>query len=245
MIANAIQGSPELRVLFVTLTALLAVLFVCGVYWSSIRTGLTSTVAGRRGVVAAAGAALWVVLTGVVAKRGLLHFEPPPTMLVAIVASLAFAIGLAVSPIGKRIAIGIPIAALVGYQGFRVIVELLLHRAYVEGLMPVQMSYSGRNFDIISGITAVALGAWLASGRSSPKLVAAWNTLGVLLLANILGVALLSAPTPFRVFMNEPANVWVAHAPWVWLPTVMVFAAVFGHAAVYRRLLHDRLARAA
>ena len=105
--------------------------------------------------------------------------------------------------------------------------------------MPVQMSYSGRNFDIISGITALALGGWLATGHSSRRLVAAWNTLGVLLLANILIVALLSAPTPFRVFMNEPANVWITHAPWVWLPTVMVFAALFGHVAVYRRLVSE------
>jgi hypothetical protein len=29
-----------------------------------------------------------------------------------------------------------------------------------------------------------------------------------ILLANIVGVALLSAPTPLRIFMNEPANVW-------------------------------------
>ena len=28
-------------------------------------------------------------------------------------------------------------------------------------------------------------------------------------------VALLSAPTPFRVFMNEPANVWITRAPWI------------------------------
>ena len=111
-----------------------------------------------------------------------------------------------------------------------------MHRAYVEGLMPVQMSYSGRNFDIVTGITALALGAWLATGRDLARLVLAWNTLGVVLLANILIVALLSAPTPFRVFMNEPANVWITHAPWVWLPTVMVFAAVFGHVVVYRRL---------
>jgi hypothetical protein len=131
----------------------------------------------------------------------------------------------------------LPVAALVGYQGFRVLVELLLHRAYSEGLMPVQMSYTGRNFDIVTGITALALGTWLAIGGSSRLLVAVWNVLGVALLANILVVALLSSPTPFRVFMNEPSNVWITRAPWVWLPTVMVFAAVFGHVAVFRRLL--------
>jgi len=230
------DGSPALRAGFVLLTLLLGALFVRAVYLSSLRAGSDARDARRGAVFAAIGAGAWIALTGAAAARGLLHFSPPPTMVVAIVASIALAIGLAASPLGKRIAIGIPLAALVGYQSFRIVVELLMHRAYVEGLMPIQMSYSGRNFDIATGITALALGVWLATGRSSRGLVIAWNTLGVLLLANILVVALLSAPTPFRVFMNEPANVWVTRAPWVWLPTVMVFAAIFGHVAVFRRL---------
>ena len=45
--------------------------------------------------------------------------------------------------------------------------------------------------------------------------------------------------------MNEPANVWITHAPWVWLPTVMVFAAILGHVLVYRRLWIQRAAASA
>ena len=66
-----------------------------------------------------------------------------------------------------------------------------------------------------------------------------WNVAGILLLTNILVVALLSAPTPLRVFHNEPANVWITQAPWVWLPAVDVLAAVLGHVLVYRRLRHE------
>lgn len=234
--SDAVAGSTALRTSFVVLTVLLGALFAAAVYWSARRTGLERAVAMRRGAAAAALAAGWIALTGVAAARGALHFDAPPTMLVVIVASIVMAIALGLSPVGKRIAVGVPLAALVGYQGFRVGVELLMHRAYTEGLMPVQMSYSGRNFDIVTGVTAVALGIWLATGQRAPRLVAAWNTLGVLLLVNILAVALLSAPTPLRVFMNEPANVWIARAPWVWLPTVMVFAAILGHVVVYRRL---------
>ena len=219
------------------LTLLVAALFVLAVFYSSIGTGLDRRGALRRAAAAAGLTVIWLALTGVAAARGSLHFEPPATMLPVFLITFALAIGLALSPVGKRIAVGLPLAALVGYQAFRVLVELLLHRAYREGLMPVQMSYSGRNFDIISGITALLLSAWLVARPAvSPRVVLAWNTLGLALLANIIGVALLSAPTPFRVFMNEPANVWITHAPWVWLPTVMVFAALCGHVLVYRRL---------
>jgi hypothetical protein len=161
-------------------------------------------------------------------------------MLVLFALIFGGAVALAMSPMGKQLALGLPLAALVGYQGFRVVVELLLHRAYLEGLMPVQMSYSGRNFDIVTGVTAIALGGWLVIASPPRWLVFAWNTLGLALLANVVTVAFLSAPTPLRVFMNEPANVWITHAPWVWLPAVMVFAALGGHLLVYRRLSWDR-----
>ena len=238
--AAAVAGSTELRVAFVALTLAVAALFIFAVHTSSIRTGLDRPSARRRTLLAACLTTLWLAITGFAAARGALHFEPPPTMLPVFVLTFALAIGLAMSFLGKRLAIGLPIAALVGYQGFRVLVELLLHRAYREGLMPVQMSYSGRNFDIVSGVTALLLAAWLVMRPDlSRGLIFAWNTLGLALLINIIGVALLSAPTPIRVFMNEPANVWITRAPWVWLPTVLVLAALCGHLLVYRRLAID------
>ena len=72
---------------------------------------------------------------------------------------------LARSSIGDRLARGLPLAYLVGFQAFRFPLELAIHRAYVEGVMPVQMSYSGRNFDIVTGLTALVLAAALAMAR--------------------------------------------------------------------------------
>lgn len=237
------DGSTVLRVSFVVLSLFVAGLFVAAAYESSRRSGAAEVESRRRATVAAILAAVWLGLTAVAAAGGALHFTPPPTMLLLFPIVFGLAFGIALSPLGRRIALGLPIAVLVGYQGFRIVVELLMHRAYVEGLMPVQMSYSGRNFDILTGITAVALGIWLAVSRREPRgLVFAWNTLGLALLVNILVVALLSTPTPMRVFMNEPANVWISRAPWVWLPAVLVLAALCGHVLVYRRLAAARAA---
>ena len=232
------EGSLLLRVGFVALTLALAALFVAGVYRSARRTGRDPRTAMRQGAVAAAFATGWIAATGLLASRGVLRMWDPPTMALVLGPTLLVAIGIAVSPLGRQLVAGIPIEWLVGFQGFRVLVELLLHRAYVEGLMPVQMSWSGRNFDVVSGVTAIAVGLWLATAaRPSSLLVALWNTLGVALLANILVVALLSAPTPFRVFATDPPNVLITRAPWVWLPAVMVLAAILGHALVIRWLL--------
>ncbi len=56
------------------------------------------------------------------------------------------------------------------------------------------------------------------------------------LLFTIVSVAILSAPTPMRVFDNEPANTFVVTAPYVWLPAFLVQAALFGHLLVLRKL---------
>ena len=59
---------------------------------------------------------------------------------------------------------------------------------------------------------------------------------GLLLLANIVVVAILSAPLPFRQFFNEPANTVIADFPWVWLPGVLVPVAYALHLLSWRQV---------
>jgi hypothetical protein len=184
---------------------------------------------------AAVLALMWTGLTAALAASGRLSFWPP-TMLAVLVAGFVLSFAFALSPTGRRLAATLPLWLLVGFQAFRLPLELLMHRAYEEGVMPVQMSYSGLNFDILTGATALVLGIVLAVRRVPPVWVRAWNALGVLLLLNILSIAMLSAPTPVRVFMNEPANVWITRFPFVWLPAILVQAAVIGHVLVIHRL---------
>jgi hypothetical protein len=163
----------------------------------------------------------------------------PPTAGVVIAAGIALAFAVGTSRLGSRLATGIPLAALVGVQAFRSPLELMLHRAYREGLMPVQMSYAGLNFDIVTGLSAIVVALYLAKRPGSLVAARVWNAAGIVLLVNILTIAVLSTPTPIRVFHNEPANEWIAHAPWVWLPTVFVVAAIIGHVIVFRRLRYE------
>ena len=222
---------------FRVLPIILALLLVAGVSVAWRRTGASR----RRSTLAAAGMTLglivWMAATYAAAGFRMLHFPPgPPTMVVVFVLLLVLSVGLGVSPVGRRLAAGLPLAVLVGVQGFRLPLELLMHRAYEDGLMPVQMSYSGLNFDIVTGITALIVGALLATGRAGVRTARAWNVMGTLLLVNIILIALLSAPTPLRVFRDGPANVWITTVPYIWLPTVMVAFAILGHIVIYRRL---------
>lgn len=231
------EASPGLVRSFFVLALLVAACVPAAVYAAGLRTGQPRPAARRAGLLAAVGTAAGVAATGGVAAAGWLRFDTfPPTMVPLFMAILGVSMGLGFSRVGERIAAGLPLALLVGFQGFRLPLELLMHRAYQEGVMPVQMSYSGLNVDIVTGITALGAGALLAAGKLPLWAARAWNVLGSLLVINIVTIAWLSAPTPLRVFHNEPANVWVAHFPFVWLPSVLVAAALAGHVLVFRRL---------
>ena len=66
-------------------------------------------------------------------------------------------------------------------------------------------------------------------------MVLAWNILGLLLVLNVVTVGILSTPR-FRLFGDDRLNVFVTYPPFVWLPAVMVLAALAGHLIVFRAL---------
>jgi hypothetical protein len=211
--------------------------------WGYARAGRARGEPGRTRGLRFAGAlgalGLWMAAAAVAAGSGALQDfarRPPPLML-AMLASVGAALALALSPIGARFVRGLPMAALVAAQGFRLPLELCMHRAAREGVMPVQMSFAGLNFDILTGASALVIAALLATGRAPRALVVAWNAAGALLLANISAVAVASTPL-FHAFGTAPErlNTFVTELPFVWLPTVLVPVALAGHVIVARKL---------
>jgi hypothetical protein len=100
------------------------------------------------------------------------------------------------------------------------------------------MSYSGRNFDILTGISAGLLGLILLRSHVPRWVVQVWNVAGFALLVNIVTVAVVSTPA-FAWFGRDRLNVFVLYPPFVWLPAVMVLAALMGHILVWRKLWRE------
>ena len=92
----------------------------------------------------------------------------------------------------------------------------------------------GYNFDIITGITALIVAAVLKR-REVRGLALAWNVIGLALLLNIVVIDIASTPT-FAYFGPDRLNTFVAYPPFVWLPAVMVLAALAGHLLIFRAL---------
>jgi uncharacterized membrane protein len=98
------------------------------------------------------------------------------------------------------------------------------------------MTFEGQNFDILSGITAIVVAYLVARNSISKTIIVIWNIACLGLLVNIVTVALLSMPTPFRVFMNEPVNTIVTQFPVSLLPGLLVPLAYALHFFSLRQL---------
>jgi hypothetical protein len=225
----------------VAVFVVLPVVLVCLLAWGTAvawrRSGSSRNAATRAAVLVTVAAASWMAVTWAIAQSGLLRNwnQTPPPFAFLVLAIFLLSAAIAWSPLGHRLAMFVPLWALVAVQGFRLPLELAMHAMYTRGIMPQQMSYSGRNFDIITGAVAIVVAALVWSGRGGRRLVAAWNVLGLLLLANVVIVAILGTPR-FRYFGDEALNTWVIDPPYIWLPAVMVLAALAGHLVIFRAL---------
>jgi len=220
---------------FVILPVLIAVTFVWGTAEAWRRTGHAAS-ARRTAVLAAGGTLVWMGATLAAADRGVFldwHRTPPPFALL-VAAIVLLGAGIAFSPLGARLA-RLPLWALVAVQAFRLPLEIAMHALVSRGIMPEQMSYSGRNFDVLTGAAAIVVAALVKTGSGGRRLVAVWNLAGLALLVNIVTVAILSTPR-FAMFGDDRLNVFVVYPPFVWLPAVLVLAALAGHLVVFRAL---------
>lgn len=213
-------------------------LIVGGVALAVLLGGLR-VFSGRTRAVWAGALAGWLVLTGGLAAAGALDV---PLMPALIVIALASAVVVARSRLGERLA-GLPLVALVGLQAFRLPLELAMHHGAGRGV-PIELTFAGYNYDIITGASALVLAPF--AGRAPAWLIRAWCAVGLACLAAIGIVAVATMP-PVHAFGTDPAhlNTWIAHAPFVWVPTLLVPVALAGHLVVLRAVGRDRRSRGA
>jgi hypothetical protein len=182
----------------------------------------------------------WMLIGAALARSGILsRFNSiPPPIALFFASGFVATIALGMSRWVRRL-IELPLAMLIAAQAFRVLVEILMHEASTVDLAPTQMTWGGYNFDIFTGVTALVLGTFAKAVPT--RLVFIWNCLGLALLIWVVGIAIVSLPTRFQLL--RPDNTWVASFPYVWLPTVLVTAALLGHIVIFRKLAIKQNAR--
>lgn len=182
----------------------------------------------------------WMIMTGLLAMSGFyqqFEFVPPRVatfaILPAIILILLYFIFFRTSFIEK-----LSLKTLTLLHVIRVPVELVLLWMFQFGLVPQIMTFEGRNFDILSGLSAPLI-YWLAfrGGKTNRSLLIGWNIAALLLLANIVITAVLSCPSPMQRFGFEQPNTGITYFPFIWLAAIVVPIVLFAHLAALWNLL--------
>jgi hypothetical protein len=182
----------------------------------------------------------WLALTGILSFKEVFQNTStiPPRLMIVIVPAILFIILLLTTKSGKRFTDSIYLKKLTLVHIVRVPVEITLFMLSTHKLIPELMTFAGRNFDILSGITApiVYFVCFKNSQLKNGKLLLIWNFVCLGLLLNIVINALLAAPFPFQQFAFDQPNVAILYFPFTWLPCFIVMIVLYSHLAAIRRL---------
>ncbi len=136
----------------------------------------------------------------------------------------------------------LPLKTLTLLSIVRIPVELVIYWLFQNKQMPEIMTFSGTNFDILSGITAPII-FWLAfrSNEINRTLLIVWNIFALLLLINIVTTAALALPSPMQQIAFEQPNRAVMYFPFIWLPSIVVPIVLFSHLVSLWKLITNKI----
>jgi hypothetical protein len=184
-----------------------------------------------------AGLAVWLGYVGLFSSLGYMRDASlrPPGIVWVVGPVVLFVVFVVVrSNIGARVAAAIPLWLILGFESFRIGVELLIHRLWEDGLVPKLLTYAGGNVDMFVGLSAPII-AWIATkGRLGLRLAMGWNVLGLLSLANVAASSVLTGP--LKLISTEVPNVAMGIFPYTFIPGFLAPLAVTLHVLAIRAI---------
>ena len=182
----------------------------------------------------------WMVVHAMLALKGFYLDSNifPPRFMFTIIPPIIVIILLFSTRKGKTWIDGLNIKWLTWIHIVRIPVELVLYLISLHQLIPALMTFEGRNFDILSGLTTPFIYYFtLKNNRSNKRLLLFWNIVCLGLLINIVVLAILSAPSPYQKFAFDHPNRALYYFPYIWLASVIVPLVLFSHLASIRKLV--------
>lgn len=181
---------------------------------------------------------LWTIFQSTLALNGwyMDRVSVPPHIMFPVITFAVIILSLFAIPGGRRILDGFSMKILVWIHVVRIPVEICLYWLFQQKQVPVSMTFSGYNFDIVIGLTAPIV-ALLYFNRKvlSKGIFLGWNILGIISLLAIVIRAAGATPTKLQMWDFDRPNYAVLHFPFIWLPSVIVPIVLLAHLIVIRR----------
>jgi hypothetical protein len=189
---------------------------------------------------------VWIGLAAAAAGAGWLLISRPVPVVGLFVAVPLLAATLATAwPAAREAMLSMPMPVMVALNIVRVFAVLFLMLA-AEGRLTGPFPHSAAWGDIITGIVAMPV-LWLLKDGATrhATAIAAWNLFGAADLVLAIGFGITSAEgSPLQLF-SGPGSEAMQHAPWSFVPTVLVPIWLILHAIIAVQLRRARLGQAA
>jgi hypothetical protein len=186
----------------------------------------------------------WLILQGFI-SYSLFYTDTislPPRILLNILPPFLCVLFLFLSTKGKLFVDSFSQEKLTILQCVRLPVELVLFWLFQQKMLPEIMTFEGRNFDVLSGISAPLIYYFgFVKNILSKKVILIWNYCCLALLLNIVITAVLSAPLPIQQLAFDQPNIAVLYFPFTFLPGFIVPIVLFSHLVVISKITRNNL----
>jgi len=122
----------------------------------------------------------------------------------------------------------------------RIPIEIVLLYLFLGQQIPELMTFEGRNFDIIAGITAPIIGFLWLEDKIGSKALLAWNIIALGLVLFIFGNGILSSELPIQQFGFDQPNRAVTYFPFILLPGLVVPIVIYTHITDIIKLMREQ-----
>jgi len=194
------------------------------------RNGTPSPRRNRTMTVIAISVLSWVAIQFAVWKTGFYYdLSLPPRIPLFMILPLFLFTGIFLyRNRNNSILNAIPIYLPIAYQSFRAFIELLFYFTFLRGILPVQVTFEGANYDVLLGISAIFMGLYAYRANASKKVLIAWNIIGI----GVVAFAAFTFITSFyfpSIWVNTAVSEEFNQFPYLLLPTFFMPSAIFMH----------------
>jgi hypothetical protein len=175
-------------------------------------------------------ACTWIGLQSLLSLSGFYKVqEGPPRFLLLPLPPILFGIIYSLTPKGRTFFSTLDARTLVLLQSIRVLVELVLFSLALHHLIPSAMTFEGRNFDILTGLSAPFIYYFgFIRKTMATRWIIIWNWAGLGLLLVVVSIAVGS------LLSHSPLA--IQQFPWSLLPGFLVPIVFFAHLGSLRQL---------
>jgi hypothetical protein len=232
--------APFISLTFGLTTVATLLLFIWTVKHAATETTRKNTISIFIGLI------IWLIAQCILTIKNVYDTDtnslPPKIVLWGILPTILTLIFLFTTKKGRQFIDSLPLKNLTYLNIVRVPVEIVLFWLFLNKTIPELMTFEGRNFDIVAGITAPFIAYFgLTKSKLSRQFILVWNFICLGLLLNIVINALLSAPSPLQKFAFDQPNIAILNFPFSWLPTFVVPIVLFGHLVSIYQLLKIKI----